>query len=361
MTIEPFVKGTGRLEFSRAVEFDNMMDERRIPYSAFFELTYKCNLKCIHCYANIPHHGKELSFKEVISVLEQLADAGTLHITFSGGEPFIRKDFMDILSYARKLDFATVILTNATLITEDIADRISSLFPLLIKATLYGATRKMYGRVTGNPKLYHRAMRGIRLLAEREIPMIIASYAFNFNTVKDMLAIKRICQGVGVKWRVLSQFNYKANGDSTPLRYELSESQFEKFSRGIPKLLYSFSSAQKQFKKKAENNVVCRGLQSGIYINPYGQIGSCHVLASKSSIREKSLLEIWRNDPLLEKQRNIRWKDLPVCLKCKSLSYCYPCPGANFLATGSFTKISTDYCQFAHKTRKVCLRLCSAN
>ncbi len=82
-----------------------------IPLYGYFELTYKCNLECIHCYADVPHVGKELHYNEIISVLNQLANAGMLYICFSGGEPLIRKDFIEIMAHARALGFAVTILT----------------------------------------------------------------------------------------------------------------------------------------------------------------------------------------------------------------------------------------------------------
>ena len=92
-----------------------------IPISVQFDLTYRCNERCVHCYLDHDDHG-ELTTAEVKHVLDQLAGAGTLFLTFSGGELLLRKDFFELLAYARAHRFDVKIKTNALLIGEQEAD-----------------------------------------------------------------------------------------------------------------------------------------------------------------------------------------------------------------------------------------------
>src|SRR3979490_3357652 len=85
-----------------------------IPIAVQFDLTYRCNERCVHCYLDHEDHG-ELSTREVEEVLDQLAEAGTLFLTFSGGELLLRKDFFPLLAHARRLRFDVKIKTNAIL------------------------------------------------------------------------------------------------------------------------------------------------------------------------------------------------------------------------------------------------------
>jgi len=62
------------------------------PLSVHFDLTYRCNERCVHCYLDHDNHG-ELTTAECIAVMEDLARAGTLFLTFSGGEIFLRRIF----------------------------------------------------------------------------------------------------------------------------------------------------------------------------------------------------------------------------------------------------------------------------
>src|SRR5580704_4476639 len=88
---------------------------RNIPISVQVDLTYRCNERCVHCYLDHDDHG-EMTTAEVIDVLAQLASAGTLFLTLSGGELLLRTDFFEVLSRARELQFDVKIKTNAILI-----------------------------------------------------------------------------------------------------------------------------------------------------------------------------------------------------------------------------------------------------
>jgi MoaA/NifB/PqqE/SkfB family radical SAM enzyme len=90
----------------------------RRPEGVTFELTYGCNLRCVHCYnpthRAMPH---ELTTIEVCTRLNQIADFGVLTVTFTGGEPSVRPDIGDILHYTRRQGLMIHLMTNATCIT----------------------------------------------------------------------------------------------------------------------------------------------------------------------------------------------------------------------------------------------------
>src|SRR5947209_10504930 len=99
---------------------------RNIPLSVQLDLTYRCNERCVHCYLDHEDHG-EMTTAEVKGVLDQLMAAGTMFLTFSGGELLLRKDFFALVAYARELRFDLKIKTNGMLITAGDAARIRDL------------------------------------------------------------------------------------------------------------------------------------------------------------------------------------------------------------------------------------------
>lgn len=86
-----------------------------------WNVTRRCNLKCIHCYA----HAKDSSFKNELTtdegkaLLDDLAQFGVPVILFSGGEPVMRKDLPELAHYAVEQGMRAVISTNGTLITPE--------------------------------------------------------------------------------------------------------------------------------------------------------------------------------------------------------------------------------------------------
>ena len=75
-----------------------------VPFSVQLDLTYRCNEQCVHCYLDHDDHG-EMTTAEIKHLLTEMAEAGVFILTLSGGEIFMRKDFFEILEYARSLTF----------------------------------------------------------------------------------------------------------------------------------------------------------------------------------------------------------------------------------------------------------------
>ncbi|OYT33169.1 heme biosynthesis protein [Archaeoglobales archaeon ex4484_92] len=90
-----------------------------------WNITSKCNLKCVHCYASPLPIRNELLTEQCFEVVDKLAKFGVPLIIFSGGEPLMRHDLTEIANYARKKGIKCVLSTNGTLINKDVAEELS--------------------------------------------------------------------------------------------------------------------------------------------------------------------------------------------------------------------------------------------
>lgn len=131
----------------RYADWGNRMNVRamelRIPYSAMFETNYRCNLNCVHCYVNLPAgdreaQAREMTLPEIERILQELAEAGTLLLAITGGEPLLRPDWWKIYLLAKRMGFLVILFTNATLVTPEVADRFVEFSPYSIEISLYG-------------------------------------------------------------------------------------------------------------------------------------------------------------------------------------------------------------------------------
>src|SRR5258708_6947750 len=161
-------------EFSRRIS--SVFAGRRAPLQGTIELTNRCPLNCSHCYNNLPMNdfearNRELSTREYLDILDQLADAGCLWICFSGGEIFARRDFFEIYGHAKQRGFIITLFTNGILIDERVADRLVEMRPFSIEITLYGRTKETYEALTRIPGSWEKCIRGIRLLLGRNLPL----------------------------------------------------------------------------------------------------------------------------------------------------------------------------------------------
>jgi len=150
------------------------------------EVTRRCPLNCVHCYNNLPlrddeNARRELSTAEHIRIIDEIAEAGCLWLTYSGGEIFARRDFLDIYTHAKKKGLLVTLFTGGTLITPQIADHLAIWRPHSVEITIYGSTRETHESVTRVPGSHDKCMRAIRLLCERKIALNLKTVVLTLN------------------------------------------------------------------------------------------------------------------------------------------------------------------------------------
>lgn len=125
--------------------------------------TRACNLRCVHCYARADEriHEKELSHEEGLALLDDLAEFGVPVVLFSGGEPLVRPDLVELARYAVSKGMRAVISTNGTLIDEETAARLRDVGLSYVGVSLDGM-EEVNDRFRGKKGAFRDAMNGIR-------------------------------------------------------------------------------------------------------------------------------------------------------------------------------------------------------
>ncbi len=167
-----------------------------------WNITQSCNLKCKHCYANSESkkYEGELSPKEGLKLVDDLAAFKVPVILFSGGEPLIRDDFFDLASRASQLGIRATISTNGTLITPDVARSIKKVGISYVGISLDGMG-ELNDRFRGSQGAFDRALQGIRACREagQKVGLRFTINRHNFNQIEDILylvkeeKIPRVC------------------------------------------------------------------------------------------------------------------------------------------------------------------------
>lgn len=157
-----------------------------------WHITDRCNLRCAHCYQE-GMAGDELPFPQLLAILQQFrellqvwgreqgADAVRGHITVTGGEPFVRADFYDLLqviaSQRKNLSFS--ILSNGSFIDQEMALRLRQLGPAFVQLSLEG-TERTHDRIRG-PGSFRRTLAAAQCLKKAKIRTLIAFTAHRGN------------------------------------------------------------------------------------------------------------------------------------------------------------------------------------
>lgn len=182
--------------FSFSEKLHQLATQKNIPISAGLEITQRCHLRCMHCYIDDQpiNYSNELSTKELLALLDQIVSNGCLWLLITGGEPLLRKDFLDVYYHAKELGMIVTVFTSATTLNERIANAFVEYPPFLVESTLHGAKKKTFDAISGISGSFKDFQRGIHLLQERSIPFHLKMIVMkqNVDEVEDarQLALK---------------------------------------------------------------------------------------------------------------------------------------------------------------------------
>jgi len=325
-------------------KMENLALEKRIPFKATMELTYGCNLRCVHCF-NPTHKAKgELSTQEVYRIIDQLAQEGCFWITFTGGEIFTRRDTFEILAYAKKRGLAIVLVTNATLITPERADRIQALQHLKVEVSIYGATPETYERVTGIPGSFGRFLEGVERLREREVPLLIKMPAMTLNQ-HEVKQAKALVEGWGIKFVYCSDINARQDGSLEPLRYRISPQEVIQLDHDI--LGKGHREGREENKCQASEGLFSCGCgKSSVAVTPYGEMNLCtNFPVPGYNLRTGDVSSGWK--ALVEYVDSARPSQAYECPSCDVRDYCRQGPRDALLETGDFSPCLPYFKQLA--------------
>lgn len=309
---------------------------QRIPISCDFELNFRCNLRCKHCYVSHGHTGipglEELSLVEIKRILDELAEAGTLALLLTGGEPMLRKDFKDIYLYAKRKGFLVMLYSNATLVTEQMADFLAEYPPFYIEISLYGYSRETYEGVTGIPGSHRLAFQGIERLAARRVPMMLKTVLMTLNH-HELDLMQAYARQLQVNFRYDSYIFAGLVDREGPLQYRLPAElalHYELQAQEQPPTPLDVGQADPA---PARRMYECGAGRISCHIDPYGQLSLCSMERDPAvDLRRFSFQEGW--DKVLTPWAAQMLPAEAPCSSCSLRSVCLNCPGRARLETG---------------------------
>lgn len=334
------------------------------PRTVHFDITKKCNSKCIYCLASELMKGKEdLSTKTVLDLISQLPELGTWLLILSGGEPLLREDLFEILKHADNLSILTQILTNGTLITKDVAKNFSIIKRVFFQVSLDSCISEHHNFHRGIPGGFDKAIQGIKNLKEYgitpEIAMVITQY--NYNDIEK--SISYLHKKFGIKYiRIGPVSTFRGKGFEVKKDLGLSIKQMREAGKKIidlskkygnsliflPLRGFTVFSAEPPKNKKLDK---CGNSRSLIYISSsgivYPCIGTAYPEYAIGDIKKDSLAHIWKTSSLLKKIRYLTTDDIKKCKTCKYKEVCTGgCRSSSYTFFKTIFKHDPLYCAY---------------
>ncbi|HLV87151.1 MAG TPA: radical SAM protein [Candidatus Sulfotelmatobacter sp.] len=316
-----------------------------IPLSVQLDITYRCNERCVHCYLDHNDHG-EMTLAEIRHLLDEMAEAGVFILTLSGGEIFVRKDFFEILEYARRLMFCVKLKTNAVLIGQNEARRIKALGVESVQISIYSHRPEIHDAITLIPGSLKRSLDGIRLLKSEGLRVIIANVLMTQNA-QDYSSVRALAAELGVETTLDPTVTPMMDGDRSPLSLGVNQNALRQVFRdpGLVGDVDEFCAIPAAAGADELDSTPCSAGHTACYVSPYGDLFPCvQFPLPTGNVRKQRFIDIWRHSDSMNDVRSIRLKDLPTCTQCTHLSNCTRCPGLAFME-GNMRGPSSQDCE----------------
>lgn len=322
----------------------------RVPLSGSIEITFKCNLRCVHCY--IPDYSgrNEMSTGEIQRILSEAADEGCLWMLLTGGEVLCRSDFPEIYLHARKLGLLVTVFSNGTLVDERIADLLAEYPPFGIEFTLYGMSDETYLKTTGFPGRFTRVRRAIELLLARRVPLSLKAVAMEplAGEIEQMAAWS---ESLGVRFRYDAVVHGRLDGSLAPTSVRSTPETVVAYDATDPGRLKDWKSFYKKFVKSTEPSSYLMSCGAGInafHVTPQGTLLSCEALPLNGyDLRKGTFREGWYG--VVGDIRRLQASAGNVCASCELRAMCDRCPATATLETGSPEGWIPYYCEITHR------------
>jgi len=327
----------------------------RLPLSGSIELTFKCNLRCVHCYIPDFSGRDEMSTGEITRILDEVADAGCLWLLLTGGEVLTRQDFPAIYRHAKQRGFLVAVFSNGTLFDERVADLFAEWPPFSLEFTLYGMSDETYQRTTGFPGRYTRVRRAIELALDRRLPLALKAVAMDL-LVDEIPGMQEYAATIGVPFRYDPTIHGRLDGSPQPTLVRASPERAVRFDVDDPVRRAEWLEFYRGFVERPAPRdgrlMSCGAGVNSFHVDPRGRLLTCEALPINGyDLRRGSFLEGW-NGPLAALTRRAA-DSTNVCSRCDLRAMCDRCPATATLETGSPDGWIPWYCEITHRRAAV--------
>lgn len=323
------------------------------PYAISWNTTYRCNLRCSHCYldtnALTKQSAKELTTAEGLRLIDQMAELNpNLLLILTGGEPLLRSDIYDLSSYASRKGMMVVLGTNGNMIDDDVAKRLKASGVTGIGISLDSVKPGSHDSFRGMQGTWDDTLNGIEACRRQGIEFQIQTTVTkeNFHEIADIV---KFSYNLGA--RVFNLFFLVCTGkgqeltDITPQQYDLALHQLYEIQKEYQGRMMVGAKCAPHYRRivyehDASSPLVraytggCPAATHYCRITPEGDVTPCPYMPNVAgNVKEKSFVDIWNENSEFHVLRHDNLNGR--CGICEFRSICKGCRARALAATGN--------------------------
>jgi organic radical activating enzyme len=336
---------------SLLVEMNDKAMAMGIPLSVHLDVTYRCNERCVHCYLDHDDKG-EMTTAEIKSVLDQLAEAGVFFLVLSGGEVFMRQDFLEIVDHARRLQFNVKVKTNGVMIHEPEAKRLRELGVEQVQLSVYSHRPEIHDAITKLPGSLKRTINSIRFLKSQGLKVTMSNVMMTVNR-RDQVGTHALAKQLGVSYTLDPTVTPKLDSDTSILNLRVEDDNLDELFAN-PDLVgdvEEFCKPPAPVDEDVMEGYSCSaGTPLATSIRTARCFPACSSRCRRATCGGQKFAYIWYRSPQMNEVRSIKVKDLTGCSSCSHAGTCTRCPGLAYME-GSMRGPSSSDCEKSfHRT-----------
>ncbi|MEN8190394.1 MAG: radical SAM protein [Thermodesulfobacteriota bacterium] len=328
-----------------------------------WEITRRCNLKCVHCRSSselaVDEH-PDFSFAEATRILDEIAEYANPVMVLSGGEPLLREDVFDIARYGSDKGLRMCLATNGTLVTETICQKIKESDIRMVSLSLDGAVAETHDDFRSQPGAFDGTMNAIKLFNEHGIPFLINS-SFTVRNRKEIPEIYKLVKSLGATAWYMFMIVPTGRGEDImeelipekiydeilEWHYEVEKKEDDLLMRPTCAPHYyrivrqkakeeNSSFKRRNLKFSTGGSKGCLAGQLICLIDVDENVLPCSYFPkSAGNLKEKTFKDVWENSSLFHEMRDFKgYKD--NCGRCEYVNVCGGCRARAYAMTGDY-------------------------
>lgn len=331
------------------------------PLYVAWEITHKCNAKCLHCYSN---SGPDLPSNEVLpldralALIDDLADAGVLVLAFSGGEPLMHRHWRELVGHAAERGLNVNVGTNGSCITARNADKLKSLGVKSVTVSIDSHQPSVHDHFRQFSGLHRKALSAVRLLKDRGMRVVIGFTPTRLNW-RDGRAVIELAYDLGADAVNLSEYVPAGRGtidmalSPDELHQTLEEwiAAREEYKGRMDVMWHDCRVALLVSEEEQRKYVGCGAGRLVARILPDGTVTPCVFLPTAiGNAAEAPFRRLWTDAQLLHQ---FRARDGHVggnCGACEHLDTCGGCRAVAYAYSGGDPLAGDPHCWVRHHT-----------
>jgi radical SAM protein with 4Fe4S-binding SPASM domain len=341
------VTGLGRIDPSVRDGLYARAKRRAIPLHVVWELTKRCNLKCYQCYVSAPD--TELSTARSLALISELADAGCMGVTLTGGEVGLRSDLLPLAREIRRQRMLLTVFTNGTVLGARDLKALAQIGPSSVAVSLYGPGAEAHDSVTGVAGSFERTVETLRQLHSLRVRCRVHGVLVR-ETADELEAIANLAESLGCEWRFDPSVTPAQDGSLDVLDHRVPIEQLGPLL-ALPRLAERTKEHAASHGAEREPGHPIGNCGAGLvtaYISAAGDVLPCMGFPPTfGSVAKRGFGDVWWGEEAAAHRERMR-RPLTTCDSCELVPFCTTrCPRMAAVEDGDLSGPSKRACAIA--------------